>query len=125
MAKKTRKPKPRLTRDWTVQEVKACHEPGLHRVSRNLYIYIAPSGSKSWVFRYIRNGIEHRMGIGSVDVVSLAAARDLAVDYRRPLYQSVDPLEQRRTAGQSRAMPKPKGNPQLNAYTFEQIARVF
>ncbi|GJH22244.1 integrase arm-type DNA-binding domain-containing protein [Caballeronia novacaledonica] len=64
----------------------------------NLFLQVSPSGSKSWIFRYARNGREREAGLGGLDVVSLAMARVRALDMRQQLSTGVDPLSAERTA---------------------------
>jgi integrase len=52
---------------------------------------------RSWVFRYTSPLTQKRreMGLGSVDVVSLMEARDMARTVRAQVFQGIDPKEQR------------------------------
>ena len=84
-------------RPLTVKEVAAITQPGSHRVSRNLYVQVTESGTKSWLCRYMRNGSSHGMGLGSLELVTLAEARDKALLCRKLLLDGIDPLEERRT----------------------------
>ena len=52
-------------------------------------------GSKSWVFRFKVSGRTRYMGIGSLNTVSLAEAREAASNCRRLRLQEIDPIEQR------------------------------
>jgi Arm DNA-binding domain len=52
---------------------------------------------KSWVFRYAYNGVKHDMGLGSLELVTLAEARDKALLCRKLLLDGIDPLEERRS----------------------------
>ena len=45
-----------------------------------LYLRVAPSGAKSWVLRTVVQGRRCDLGLGSVTLVSLAEAREQAVD---------------------------------------------
>ena len=40
-----------------------------------LYLQVAKGGAKTWIFRFQINGRRRDMGLGSVDKVSLGAAR--------------------------------------------------
>jgi integrase len=84
-------------RSLTVKEVAAITKPGTHRVSKNLYLQVGPTGTKAWLFRYMRNGSPHGMGLGSLELVTLAEARDKALLCRKLLLDGLDPLEERRT----------------------------
>jgi integrase len=64
-----------------------------------LYLQIAPSGSKSWLFRFTLAGKAREMGLGPTGEpprgVTLAAARLAAAEARGLLRQGVDPIEHR------------------------------
>jgi len=64
-----------------------------------LYLQIAPSGSKSWLFRFTLAGKAREMGLGPVGEppkgVTLAAARLAAAEARGLLRRGVDPIEHR------------------------------
>ena len=60
-----------------------------------LVLQISKWGTKSWIFRYERDGRERHMGLGSVSTVSLAMARDAARKCRQLLLEGHDPIDQR------------------------------
>jgi integrase len=60
-----------------------------------LYLQVSATGTKSWMFRYAINGRERQMGLGSLDAVDLAGARQAATECRRLRSQGVDPIEYR------------------------------
>jgi Arm DNA-binding domain len=62
-------------RSLTVKEIAAITRPGSWRVSRNLYVQVTNTGTKSWLFRYMRDGRSHGMSLGSLELVTLAKAR--------------------------------------------------
>jgi integrase len=84
-------------RPLTVKEVAAIRRPGFHRVSRNLYVQVTATGTKSWLFRYMKDRASHGMGLGSLELVTLAEARDKALLCRKMLLDGKDPLEERRS----------------------------
>lgn len=61
-----------------------------------LWLQVSPSGAKSWIFRYTRQGKAREMGLGATHTVSLAEARDMALECRKKLQHGVDPLEERK-----------------------------
>ena len=94
-------------------------KPGRHGDGRGLYLQVI-GNSKSWVLRYEFNKRERWMGLGSVEFVTLAQARERAFEFRRQLKdRGVDPLEQRRAGTTSARIAALKGA------TFADIARQY
>jgi integrase len=71
--------------------------PGRYPDAGGLYMVIVGK-SRTWMFRYKRAGKGHWMGLGPDSLVSLATARDAAIDARRLLRQGIDPIEAKRAA---------------------------
>jgi integrase len=89
----------------TVAAVKAAkHDPskGTRPVQLGdgdgLRLQIASGGGKSWLLRYMLAGRSREMGLGSVDFVTLAEARQRAAEARRQIAQGIDPIDARRKA---------------------------
>ena len=61
-----------------------------------LYLYVKPTGAKSWVQRLVINGRRRDLGLGGFPVVSLQEARDQALANRALVRAGRDPLEGRR-----------------------------
>jgi hypothetical protein len=51
--------------------------------------------SRSWLFRFTRQGRERYMGLGPLHTIGLADARQRARDARKLLLDGIDPLDQR------------------------------
>lgn len=81
----------------TAKHFEAITKPGFHGDGGGLYLSIV-GGSRTWLFRYRRAGKGHWMGLGPDSLVSLAKARDAAIDARRLLRDGIDPIEHRRDA---------------------------
>lgn len=64
-----------------------------------LYLFVRKTGSKSWVFRYVRpiNGKVTNLGIGPYPTYSLADSREIATRYRKQVAEGIDPQIQRET----------------------------
>lgn len=60
-----------------------------------LWLFVAPTGARSWVFRYRLHGRDREMGLGAFPDVGLAEARDLAAKCRALKREGIDPLEHR------------------------------
>jgi hypothetical protein len=55
-----------MARDLTVREVHGLSRLGQHRVSRNLYVQVTPTGTKSWLFRYMNRSANPGMRDGGL-----------------------------------------------------------
>jgi Arm DNA-binding domain len=99
----------------TTSQVKHA-KPGRHGDGRGLYLQVI-GGSKSWVLRYEHQKRERWMGLGSVEFVTLAQARERAFELRRQLKdRGIDPLERRRAAVVGARLTA------LKRGTFEEVA---
>src|SRR5262245_51381180 len=77
MAEKTRKPQ-RETNKLAAVNLKRLR-PGLHGDGGGLWLQVtANRRGRSWVFRYSFNGRAREMGLGSLDTIGLAEAREQA-----------------------------------------------
>jgi hypothetical protein len=87
--------------------------PGRYIDGDGLYLQVSKTGGRSWLLRY---QLKHRprfMGLGPVDRVPLAEARELAHAARRQLLAGIDPIEQRR---------RQRAEQQLTGLTFRAAA---
>jgi hypothetical protein len=48
-----------------------------------LYLRVSPSGTRAWVFRYKTGTRTREMGLGPLHIVSLAEAREAALQCRK------------------------------------------
>ena len=76
----------------SVLTVRHLQAPGRYPDGGGLYLQIGPTGGKSWIFRYRHAGRERQMGLGPLQLVPLAQAREQARDIRMQRYRGVDPL---------------------------------
>jgi integrase len=85
-----------------------------------LYLQVTPGSagnSKSWIYRYASTtGKERFMGLGSLDTVTLAEAREKATECRRLRERGIDPIDARDAQRASAAVERAK------AMTFDQCA---
>jgi hypothetical protein len=88
-----------------------------------LYLQVMPSKAgiaKSWIFRFTAAGGKERyMGLGPLDVIGLAEAREKAAECRKLRYEGIDPIEQRRSQRASIAVQQAK------TMTFDQCAEAY
>ncbi|UUX48919.1 integrase arm-type DNA-binding domain-containing protein [Nisaea acidiphila] len=80
----------------TAKTVKSLKDPGLYGDGNALYLRIGPKGGKSWILRTVVHGRRRDIGLGSAGLVSLAEARELAIDYRRIARNGGDPIAEKR-----------------------------
>ena len=80
----------------TARAVSTTTEPGRYADGGGLYLLVAPGGSKSWVLRTVVKGRRCDIGLGSVELVSLADGREEARRLRRIARAGGDPLAERR-----------------------------
>jgi integrase len=95
--------------------------PGLHSDGGGLYLQIAPSGARSWVFRFMLNGRRRDMGLGKAGDrdVTLAIARQKATEARRLVGDGKDPIAIRDAARSAEAAERAK------SVTFKDAAGLF
>jgi integrase len=101
-----RPPGKRTGADLTAMQVKRL-KPGRHRASRDLYCLIR-GGSRLWIHRHTGpDGRVRDMSLGSLDLITLAEAREKVLANRKLLHAGKDPLQ--RSSGQ----------------TFEAVAKLY
>ena len=103
----------------TAVKVAASKKPGYFADGGNLYLRIAPGGSKSWAFRFTLAGRSRDAGLGSFPTMSLAKAREEAERCRRLVANGIDPIDHRRNERQAALWASSK------AITFEECARAY
>ena len=80
--------------------------PGRHADGNGLYLFVRPTGTRSWIQRLVIGGRRRDIGLGGWTFVSLAAARRQAAANRRVARAGGDPtaVRTRRTAPRVRAV---------------------
>jgi integrase len=87
---------------------------------RGLWLLVDPNGKKSWAFFYTIDKRRRQMGLGSIELLGLDAARDEALRLRKLVKRGIDPLAQieaERAANRGTILPGEKLTP-----TFEEVA---
>jgi integrase len=74
--------------------------------------------TRSWLFRYMLGKKARQMGLGPLDDVTLADARDAAQAARKLLRDRVDPIEHRDAARAAKAAT-------VKAFTFKEVAEKY
>jgi integrase len=88
----------RTTHRLTAVQAANLKDKGVHLDGAGLYLKIAGTGTKSWIFRFSREGRTRDMGLGAYPGISLAAARRQAGGCRELIGQGIDPIEARKVA---------------------------
>src|SRR5438874_2939352 len=78
--------------------VEKANRPGYFPDGGGLYLQVSPTLTKSWIFRFTKNGKTREMGVGSARDVSLARARVKADEARKQLADGIDPIGARDAA---------------------------
>ncbi len=86
----------------TLKLVRAITEPGFYGDGNTLFLRVAPGGSKQWVQRLTVHGRRRSIGLGGVGYVTLAEAREAALENRRVARRGGDPLADKRRANAPR-----------------------
>jgi integrase len=68
---------------------------GRHGDGGGLYLNVSPSGSKSWLFMWVREGRRREMGLGAYPAVTLSKARTRAAECRAAVEDGRDPIAER------------------------------
>ena len=76
-------------------------KPGRHADGGNLFFVVRPSGSRSWVLRFQKNGRRQDMGLGPYPLVGLQEARGKAQDALRQAAKGVNPIQAREASARS------------------------
>jgi hypothetical protein len=116
-----------ITGKLTALKVAREKRPGLYGDGGGLYLQVTARGSKSWIFRFwiaerdsitgnvLRDpatnkikGRSREMGLGSATTVSLADARDRALECRKLREQEIDPIEAGEMARRQAALERAK-----------------
>ncbi len=89
------------------RKIESIKKTGTYADGGNLYLRVQVRNgrtSKSWVFRWVRDGKVFERGLGALDVRSLAEARTVAAELRKALYHGRHPdelLQRRRVKGKT------------------------
>lgn len=94
-------------------------KPGYYGDGGGLWLQVAKSGSKSWIFRFKTAGRQREMGLGGLRTVDLAKARTLARECRSLLLDGKDPIEARKAVRLANALQRAR------SMTFDQCAAAY
>src|SRR5215831_19854222 len=83
---------PRTLHRLSAVRVAGAKTPGYYADGGNLYLRVAPGGSKQWIFRFTLAGKTRDAGLGSFPTISLVKARQEAEKCRRIVAEGIDPI---------------------------------
>ena len=124
----------KLSKALTPLQVKNA-KPGRHADGEGLHLLVKPSGAKSWVYRFMLNGVARDVGLSRCpeaiellqkkggNKLTLAQARDISSIYRTKVKWGIDPLAARQEA--AAAAKAEKQAEQAAAVTFDAMAENF
>ena len=88
--------------DRGIRALKSRERPYLASDGDGLFLRVQPGGGRSWIVRLYRGGKPRDMGVGPYPEMTLAAARDAALEARRAAMRGDDPISSRQRV---RAVP--------------------
>jgi integrase len=109
----------RGSKQLTALKVSKLVKPGRYSDGGGLYLQVSRTSTKAWIFRFMLNGRSREMGLGPIDIVTLADARERARQARKLLLDGTDPIMARREA-----RLRARANA-VKAMTFKQCAEAY
>jgi len=79
----------------TAVSVPRIKQRGLYSDGGGLYLRVTPTGGKFWAFRFMLHGKAREMGLGAFHALTLAQAREKAIENRKLLSDGIDPIQAR------------------------------
>ena len=83
-------------RMMTAARLKTLKTAGRYRCDPSLYLFVKPTGTRSWVQRLVVDGVRREIGLGGYPDVTLTEARDQAAENRRLARKGGNPLAKAR-----------------------------
>jgi len=77
-------------------QIRALTKPGRYMDGDGLSLLLTAPKKGYWVLRATIKGRRRDIGLGPLDLVTLAEARELAIDMRRDIQRGIDPIEERK-----------------------------
>lgn len=99
--------------------ISKANKTGLYGDGVGLYMQIGPTGAKSWLFRFMRNGKAREMGLGPLHTVNITEARAKAAECRKQLLEDKDPINERNSIALARKLEDAR------SMTFKQCAETY
>ena len=103
----------------TWREVESIKIPGYYSDGGNLSLRVSKNLTKTWTFRYKKEGKRTEMGLGSIRYMSLTQARDTAESLQKQLKSGINPLIERQRQAHEEKTKRAK------FMTFQQCADAY
>jgi hypothetical protein len=103
----------------TALAVSRARQRGYYADGGGLYLQVSPSGAKSWVFRFKKDGRLREMGLGPAHTITLAEAREHATECRKQRLRDIDPIDARHADKAATKLAAAK------SLTFRQCAEAY
>jgi integrase len=100
-------------------KVAKLRQPGKYGDGRGLWLYVGAVGGRSWVYRYMCDGVAREMGLGPCSDISLQEARERARAARKQILDGLDPLQARRDLRAKAKLESARG------VTFKEAAQKY
>jgi integrase len=100
-------------------DIKRMTAPGRYGDGDGLWLQVRSAENRSWLYRYMMDGRARQMGLGHVDLVTLAEAREATLKARRLVQQGIDPLDAKAAQKAARRAQKAAG------ITFRQVVKFY
>ncbi|HLH50270.1 MAG TPA: Arm DNA-binding domain-containing protein, partial [Roseiarcus sp.] len=84
----------------SARAVETLKRPGRHADGGGLYLVVDKSGAKRWMFLFRWHSRLREMGLGGLNSVPLAKARDLAAAARQAVAAGRDPIAEKKAAAE-------------------------
>ncbi|MBT3786780.1 MAG: tyrosine-type recombinase/integrase [Alphaproteobacteria bacterium] len=103
----------------SARAVSTLAKQGLHADGGGLYLQVSRFDTKSWIFRFTLNKKTRDMGLGPLHTISLAEAREEALQCRKMVRDGIDPI------GVRRELLAKRLNQASSFITFRQCAEAY
>lgn len=103
----------------SARQVDTIKTKGRYADGGGLYLQVSDQQTKAWLFRFTLKKNARQMGLGPLHTVTLADARQRALECRKLLLEGIDPIEQRNRQRQSEQVAA------FRSKTFEWCAREY
>ncbi|NPD68932.1 integrase arm-type DNA-binding domain-containing protein [Lichenicola cladoniae] len=89
--------------------------PGRYGDGNGLWLQVRDAHHRSWLLRYKFEGRARQMGLGPVELVTLAEAREAGLEARKLVFKGIDPIDHRKAAKVAKLEVQA-------VFTFQQVA---